>query len=64
MTARAAEEELSTDDVNDDVIAELAAELQAAEAKAAKAEADADELDAHLRRLEEELAGREERSQG
>ena len=55
MTARAAEEELSTDDVNDDVIAELAAELQAAEAKAAKAEADADELDAHLRRLEEEL---------
>lgn len=57
MTARAAEEELSTDDdVNDDVIAELAAELQAAEAKAAKAEADADELDAHLRRLEEELA--------
>ena len=57
MTARAAEEELSTDDVNDDVIAELAAELQAAEAKAAKAEADADELDAHLRRLEEELAG-------
>ena len=56
MTARAAEDEIS-DDVNDDVIAELAAELQAAEAKAAKAEADADELDAHLQRLEEELAG-------
>ena len=56
MTARAAEDEIS-DDANDDVIAELAAELQAAEAKAAKAETYADELDAHLQRLEEELAG-------